>query len=67
MRVQEAQYDDIDMKSNYDRELVRLVAAEVQIKLGMHKKDASFMVYFVEENQEFHVKTAFGVLEESYK
>jgi len=65
MRVQETQYDDIDMKSNYDRELVRLVAAEARIKLGMYARDANFMVNFV-ENQEFHVKTAYGVSEESY-
>jgi len=61
----EAQYDDIDMKSNYDRELVRLVSAEARVKLGLHKDDAKFMVNFVEK-QQFHVKTKYGVSEKHY-
>jgi len=65
MQMKEAQYDDIDMKSNYDRELVRLVSAEARIKLGLNAHDANFMVDFV-ENQKFHVKTAFGISEENY-
>ena len=48
LSMKEAQYDDIDMRSNYDRELVRLVTAEAQIKLGLHQNDAKFMVDFVE-------------------
>jgi len=62
----DATYDDIDMKSNYDRELARLVAAEARIKLGLHKKDANFMIDFVEA-QQFYVKTAYGVSEKFYK
>ena len=65
MQMKEAQYDDIDMKSNYDRELVRLVSAEARIKLGLHKCDANFMIDFV-ESQKFHVKTAFGISEDNY-
>jgi ribonuclease HI len=65
MTMKEAQYDDIDMRSNYDRELARLVAAEARIKLGLHKSDASFMINFVEA-QKWHVKTSFGISEESY-
>jgi len=48
MSVTHAQYDDIGMKSNYDRELPRLVSAEARIKLGLHKKDADFLVNFTE-------------------
>jgi len=65
MQMKEAQYDDIDMKSNYDRELVRLVSAEARIKLGLHECDANFMIDFV-ESQKFHVKTAFGISEDNY-
>ena len=63
--VTEAQYDDIDMRSNYDRELVRLVSAEARVKLGLHKDDAAFMVNFV-ENQQFHVKTKYGISDHHY-
>ena len=63
--MKEAIYNDIDMRSNYDRELARLVAAEARIKLGLHKRDANFMIKFV-ENQKWYVKTAFGVSEDSY-
>jgi len=63
--VAEAQYDDIDMRSNYDRELVRLVSAEARVKLGLHKDDAAFMVNFV-ENQQFHVKTKYGISDHHY-
>jgi len=66
MSMCECQYDDIDMKSNYDRELARLVTAEASIKLGMHRNDANFMVDFV-ENQEYYIKTAFGTTENHYK
>jgi len=66
LSVTTAQYDDIDMKSNYDRELPRLVSAEARIKLGLHAHDANFMVQFT-ENQNFYVKTAYGVSEECYR
>ena len=65
MSMREAQYDDIDMKSNYDRELVRLVSAEAQIKLGLHSTDAKFMVDFV-ESQQWSVQTKYGVSNEHY-
>ena len=64
--MSEAQYDDIDLRSNYDRELVRLVTTEAQVKLGMHKEDAKFMVDFV-ENQRWYVKTGFGISDECYE
>ena len=61
-----AQYDDIYMKSNYDRELPQLVFAEATIKLVLHTHDANFMVNFT-ENQNFYVKTAYGVSQECYR
>jgi len=64
--MREAQYDDIDMRSNYDRELVRLVTTEAQVKLGLHSEDAKFMVDFV-ENQRWYVKTGFGISDECYE
>ena len=66
MTMIETEYDDIDMKSNYDRELARLVATEARVKLGMHKHDAQFLVNFV-EHQKFYVKTAYGVSEKCYE
>ena len=66
LSMKEAQYDDIDMRSNYDRELVRLVTAEAQIKLGLHQNDAKFMVDFV-ESQQWYVKTGFGISNECYR
>jgi len=66
MSVTNAQYDDIDMKSNYDRELPRLVSTEARVKLGLHKHDAKFMVDFTEQ-QQFFVKTAYGISETSYQ
>lgn len=45
-----------DMRSNCDRELVRLVAAEARLKLRLHERDASFMINCIEK-QQFHIKT----------
>jgi len=66
MSVQESQYDDIDMKSNYDRELARLVSAEAEIKLGLHRKDANFILQFI-ANQKYYIKTAYRVAKEHYR
>ena len=62
----ESQYDDDDLKANYDRELVRLVAAEARIKHGLDKDNANLMINFV-ESQKFFLKTGYGISKKYYK
>ena len=56
----ETQYDDDDLRSNYDREMVHLVLAEANIKHGIHKDNTEFVKEFIAQ-QRFHIKTGHGV------
>ena len=63
--LKEAEYDNDDLRSNYDREMVDLVLAEAEIKHGMHPENTAFVRQFV-KNQKFYIKTGLGISETPY-
>ena len=64
--LRNTEYDNDDLRSNYDRELVHLAVAEAEIKHGLHKKNGDFVRNFINE-QKFYIKTGNGVSEKYYE
>ena len=62
----ETQYDDDDLRSNYDREMVHLVLTEAAVKHGMHETNTDFVRQFI-KTQEFFIQTANGISQKGYK
>ena len=63
--MRNTEYDDEDLRSNYDREMVNLVLLEAQVKHGLHRKNANFVRKFI-NHQKFYIKTGYGVSNEYY-
>jgi len=59
--LQNTEYDDDDLRSNYDREMVDLVLLEAQVKHSLHQKNANFVRQFI-NHQKFYIKTGYITL-----
>ena len=63
--LRDTEYDNDDLRSSYDREMVNLVLAEAQIKHGLLQKNAVFVRKFI-NSQEFLNKTSLGISNLAY-